>query len=103
MLSWTNNDSFVDHYEVWRSTSPYFNPGDAGSVKVDVSATMGAVSYTHVGALGDVNTNYYYVVRAFNDFGLLAPISNRVGEFDRELRETASTDFNWVGLPLMRT
>jgi hypothetical protein len=81
VLSWTNSDSLVDHYEVWRSTNPYFNPGDVGSTRVDVAATVGAMSYTDAGALGDVNTNYYYVVRAFNDFGLLAPISNRVGEF----------------------
>lgn len=100
LLSWQNTDSFVDHYEVWRSIDPYFEPGDAGSTKVDVPASLGTMSYSYVGGVGDVNTNYYYVVRAFNDFGLLAPISNRVGEFDRELRETTTSDFNWIGLPL---
>ncbi len=97
VLSWTNNDSFVDHYEVWRSTDPYFNPGDPGTIKVDVAATMGVMSYTDIGALGDVNNNYFYVVRAFNDFGLLAPISNRVGEYSI----TIMPNWNLISWPLI--
>ncbi len=101
VLSWTNTDSLVDHYEVWRSSSPYFNPYDAGSAKLgDVSAFVGAMSYSDVSVLGDIVNNYFYVVRAVNDFGLAAPISNRVGKLERELRETVSTDFNWIALPL---
>ena len=100
VLSWTNSDSLVDHYEVWSSTNPYFIPGDTGSTKVDIAATMGAMNYTAVGALGNVSVHHFYVVRAFNDFGLTSAISNRVGEVEYELRETAGSDLNWIALPL---
>ena len=99
VLSWNNTDSLVDHYEIWRSTDPYFTP-QGNTPYATVTAAVGTNNYTDIGALGDVNNNYFYVVRAFNDFGLLSPISNRVGEFDRELRETTGSDFNWIGLPL---
>ncbi len=103
VLGWTNSDALVDHYEVWRSTSPYFQPGDAGSSKLsEVSASVGSLVYTDTGALGDVNNNYFYIVRAFNDFGLLGPISNRVGEFDFGIEPGIGATLKWtyIGMPL---
>ncbi len=82
LLSWQNTDSYVDHYEVWRSTDPNFTIGGIGSSPyITVTASVGTLAFTDDGVIADSTTNYYYAVRAVNDFGLLAPISNRVGEF----------------------
>jgi hypothetical protein len=97
LLSWTNADALVDHYEVWRSTNRNFLPWDAGATKVaDVPAVLGGMSYTDVGAISTTATDYFYLVRAFNDFGLLSPISNRAGEINRGL----TTGLNLITLPL---
>jgi hypothetical protein len=104
VLSWSHTDTLVDHYEIWRSTQPYFSPGDVGASRIgnvipnDLIATTIYTDTTS--GIGNVNTNHFYVARAVNDYGLVSPISNRVGEFDYMLYETAGTDFTWIALPL---
>ncbi len=97
VLTWNNTDSLVDHYEIWRSTDPYFNP-QGTTPYATVTAGVGTNTYTDVGALGDVNNNYFYVVRAFNDFGLLSPISNRVGEIGYSLNN-AGNKYTLIAIP----
>jgi hypothetical protein len=101
VLTWNNGDALVERFEVWRSTDPYFTP-QGTTPYATVTADVGTNTYTDVGALGDVNNNYFYVVRAFNDFGLLSPISNRVGEYDYVITPGvgASLKLSVVGLPL---
>jgi hypothetical protein len=102
VLSWSHTQPEVTQYQVWRSTQPYFTPGDALSVKIGskTSPFTTTVTYIDNGAIGDVDNNFYYVVKAVNSFGLVSMVSNRVGAFNYQLRETAGTDYNWVALSL---
>ncbi|MBM4091423.1 MAG: DUF11 domain-containing protein [Planctomycetes bacterium] len=83
VLTWSHTDVVVDHYEVWRSTDPYFVPGEAGSEKRrDVSPPPlgNEASIIDVGALVQADVNYFYRVKAVNVTGEWA-VSNRVGVF----------------------
>jgi hypothetical protein len=101
VIGWLHADIYVDHYEVWRSSNPYFTPGEVGSVKLaDVIPSAGTGTYTDIGAIGDVNNNYYYVVKAVNSFGLVSPVSNRVGEYDYQLFTLTSLNKNDIALAL---
>lgn len=100
VLNWNHTDSYVNQYEVWRSSNPYFNPGDAGSVRLaNVVPSGGTGTYTDLGVIGNL-TNLYYVVRAVNIFGLQSPISNRVGKYDYQLFTTTSLTKNDIALVL---
>ncbi len=92
-LSWpavtyniSNEPTTITGYGIWRSTTPYFNPADAVSSSTQVTTTL-SLSWTDDGSvgsitpIGDVDNNYFYVVRAKNGSGWSAN-SNRVGEFD---------------------
>jgi hypothetical protein len=102
VLHWSHTQPEVTQYQVWRSTQPYFTPGDALSVNIGskTSPFTTTVTYIDNGAIGDVNNNYYYMVKAVNSFGLVSMVSNRVGAFNYQLQETAGTDYNWVALSL---
>lgn len=100
ILSWNHTDSYVNQYEVWRSSNPYFSPGDAGSVRLaTVVPSGGTGNYTDLGVIGN-STNLYYVVRAVNIFGLQSPISNRVGKYDYQLFTITSLTKNDIALVL---
>jgi hypothetical protein len=59
------------------------------------------MSDTDVGVLGDINTHHFYIVRANNDFGLIAPNSNQVGEFEFSIQPaTTSSKYTHISLPL---
>lgn len=104
VLSWSHTDTLVDHYEIWRSAQPYFSPGDVGSTKIsDVTPNdlITTTIYTDTASgIGDININYFYVARAFNDFGLLGPLSNRVGEYDYPSYTITSLTKNDIALVL---
>jgi hypothetical protein len=75
----------VDHYEVYRSASPYFAPDGPDSVKLaDVPAPVSGsgVSYTDTQAFEQPLTDYFYVVVAVNRWGLASSVSNRVAAFN---------------------
>lgn len=57
-LSW---GAVGSSYEVWRSSAPYFAPGDPGAVLVDTTAGLGFVD---TGAACETCDDRYYVVRA---------------------------------------
>ncbi len=76
-LSWSAV-SGASAYEVWRSASPYFSPGDAGSEQI---ATTADTSYTDANHVGDPATNYYYQIVAMEG-DCPVGVSERLGEFD---------------------
>ncbi len=92
-LSWPHQlDS--SQYEVWRGTSPYFDPDaaegalvstvDAGFVGAGASFQFtddGATPPPPVQIIGDPGTNYFWVLRSRNR-DAASGLSNRVGEFD---------------------
>jgi hypothetical protein len=103
VLSWLDILG-VAEYQIWRSTEPYFTPGDAGSSQIGSLTgpfTEPTITYTDTtAAIYDIVTNHYYMIRAVDGGGNVLEESNQVGEFDYELRETATTDFSWISLPL---
>ena len=76
----------MTQYGIWRSTQPYFDP-DAANCNCTKVAETADLNWTDDGSvgpitpIGDVNNNYFYVVRAQNSAGW-SPVSNRTGEFD---------------------
>lgn len=75
-------------YEVWRSSQPYFMPGDAGSTLLATvtppiyGSANGVLSYTDAGVIGATPNSMYYVVRAVNGVSRVSAESNRLGKFD---------------------
>ncbi len=92
-LSWPTVTG-VNGYHIYRDTIPYFTPTGAPY------ATATAGPYDDVGALGNIATNYFYVIRSACTNGFESANSNRVGEFDYRIRETATSDLNWIAIPL---
>ncbi|HUV30540.1 MAG TPA: Ig-like domain-containing protein, partial [Acidobacteriota bacterium] len=95
----------VDRYVVYRGTSAYFNPTPADSI----GATDGALlSLTDdniggVNVVGDTLNQYFYVVQVVDIYGNRSAPSNRVGEYDYQLLETATTNYNLVAVPFANT
>lgn len=90
-LGWSSITDAVE-YSLYRDTTPYFTPTDP---PLD---TLSSTNYPDTNVLGDVNTNYYYVVKAVCPSGFESPVSNRVGEFDFDLLETTGSDYVWIAL-----
>ncbi len=76
-LTWSETGVF----DVWRGTSPYFTPGDPGSVQIGNDVTS---PFTATGVLGNPAINYTFLVLAQNACGASSP-SNRTAEFDFSL------------------
>ncbi len=84
LLRWQHVDP-NSAYEVWRATSPYFDPAAGEGLLLSTEpATAGEMTYLDAGALGDHTQNYFYVLRGYLNNGTSDP-SNRVGEFDFQL------------------
>lgn len=75
-LSWSNPDDVCGH-AIYRSTSPYFTPSDLTLVGRKKRSVVG---YNSPVGVGDVNSNYTYVIRPV--IGFNEPESERIGEFD---------------------
>jgi hypothetical protein len=80
LLEWSHarDNVAIDHYVIYRATTPYFAATGGDSV----SGTKGT-SYLDLGAAGNTVTNYFYVVKATDPSRNLAQDSNQVGEYDR--------------------
>lgn len=82
LLSWYAYSTSIDHFEVWRSNTMTFLPGDTGSVQLSVSqppTSPGMLSYTDAGAWSSTTSSYYYLVRSVST-AAKASISNRTGK-----------------------
>ncbi|MEM7532868.1 MAG: lamin tail domain-containing protein [Chloroflexota bacterium] len=98
-LFWTALNDGVQ-VEVWRSPYPYFMAGDPDSELLSTLPSNRNSEDDNSPALQDITTNHFYRLRTVNQCGDGAS-SNTVGEFEYALTETGSSDFNWVGLPLI--
>ena len=76
-LTWSGTGVF----DVWRGTSPYFQPDDLGSIRIGNDVTS---PFTAAGVLGNPAINYTFLVLARNGCGASGP-SNRTAEFDFNL------------------
>jgi len=92
-LSWTATPG-ASTYELYRDSAPYFNPANPPY------QSLPGLSFDDLGALGDVNTNHYYVVKATYANGSQSERSNRVGEYDYPLVSTAPLNYNDIAMVL---
>jgi hypothetical protein len=111
-LSWsavntdtTGQETAIDHYVIYRGTKAYFTPTPSDSMGYADSSTLSFVDNDIGGAnvVGDVDTNYFYVIKAVDIYGNYSDASNRVGEYDYEIVVTPTTDFSYVTLPFTGT
>jgi hypothetical protein len=80
LLQWVDDESHLG-YTVHRSTAPYFAASEANLIATPETAQYIDAGGPGVDVIGDVNTNYFYLVIATNDpLGVLT--SKYVGEFD---------------------
>lgn len=96
-LSW--DDVSMPTYEVWRGTYAYFEPGDAYSTLLTSTAST---SYTDTtAAVGDANTNHFYLIQGKDSNGNVTYVSSRTGEFDYALTPGNPGDYkyNAIGVP----
>lgn len=99
LLSWEHLVE-NDGYEIWRGTTPYFDPdlGEGNQIQYQPKGPGGFITFIDTGVdwyynppadpqlppvqvIGDPATNYFWVVRGRNSDGV-SENSNRVGEFD---------------------
>lgn len=103
VLSWYGTNNSLNRYEVWRSSNlPYFTPGAANTTKltdVNPPANPGILTFTDSSVLGNVDTNYFYLVRSVSTTSKNSD-SNQAGEFEFFIYETTNTDYTWIGLVL---
>ncbi len=77
-LTWDPAPGDTDHYEVWRSSDPYFAP-DAGAEQLgDDIVAAGPFYYIDTTA----ETGYFYMVLAVEAGGGYSHYQSRVGKFD---------------------
>lgn len=77
LLSWSSAPT-TSKYQLFRSSAPYFTPGDWSSLLPLTEPT--GLSYPDPGALTPVNA-YFYVVKAVDATPAASESSNRVGKF----------------------
>jgi hypothetical protein len=87
ILNWVHRYEY-DSYEIWRSTEPYFAPGDPGSTRiadnVQPPALGDGASYSDAGAIQD-GVSYYYSVRGVTAERETSDPSNEAGLFVQSL------------------
>jgi len=98
-------ETSVDRYVIYRGTSAYFDPTDIDSIGFTDAQTTDFVDYDIGGAnvVGDMMTQYFYLVQTVDSWGNRSELSNRVGEFDYRLVTTPAGNYNLVGVPFEGT
>jgi hypothetical protein len=105
-LSWSPITSMT--YDVYRDTTAYFEPDTVNKtnrIASGISGSQPTITFTdnNIGGadvVGDVENNYFYVVIAVDGGGNMSGISNRVGEYDVDLKSTPTTDWNLIAGPV---
>jgi len=93
-------------YNIYRvANEAYFTPNTSNLLADRISGSQDIVTFVDAGdvghnVVGDVNNNYFYVVKAVDGGGNMSGISNRVGEYDVDLKSTPTTDWNLVAGPV---
>jgi len=112
LLTWSavtgdtsGKETSVEGYVIYRGTMAYFLSTPSDSIGYTDSITLSFADSDIGGAdvVGDVDTNYYYVVKAVDIYGNHSDVSNRVGEYDYEIVVTPTTDFSYITLPFTGT
>jgi parallel beta-helix repeat protein len=81
-LTWKQLEGGIDHFEVYRSTSPYFVPGTGAPLgNVGAPGPDKEAFYVDEHAFDSPPTNYYYIVLAVKGDGSKSPVMSRGGGF----------------------
>lgn len=91
------NPEIMDHYTVYRSTSPDFIPGASDSIAGIIHPDT---TFTDLGAL-NASQSYYYLVKAVDQALNRSSKSNMGYKLNKIVNENAGAtgDRNWVSLP----
>jgi hypothetical protein len=81
-FDWTDDGNIYVSYQLWRSESPYFAPGDASSTMIWEGHDFSTIDYDSDFAIKDPDTNYYYQLRTLNCTGTASADDNQEAEFD---------------------
>ncbi|MCX6033191.1 MAG: hypothetical protein NT169_28390 [Chloroflexi bacterium] len=81
-LDWSFAGAEITTYEIWRSTTPYFAPGDPDAERRKAVPSAGPLNWAETGGLGDPTVNYTYRVRSLNVLSQTVGMSQAVGEFE---------------------
>ncbi|HHB90148.1 MAG TPA: DUF11 domain-containing protein [Anaerolineae bacterium] len=81
-FDWSLTGDIYVSYQLWRSESPYFTPGDAGTTLVWEGHDFSTIDYDSDFAIGNPDTNYYYQLRTLNCTGTASSDDNQSAEFD---------------------
>jgi len=81
-FDWTADGNIYVSYQLWRSESPYFAPGDASSTMIWEGHDFSTIDYDSDFAIKDPDTNYYYQLRTLNCTGTASADDNQEAEFD---------------------
>lgn len=81
-LDEANNPATPGAYRTYRHTDPYFTPSAANRISITADSELIDNNIGGTNVIGDVTTNYFYVVRTEDAAGSLSTWSPRVGEFD---------------------
>ena len=85
-FDWSQDGDIYASYQLWRSESPYFTPGDASSTMIWEGHDFSTIDYDSDIAIKDPNINYYYQLRTLNCTGTAsADDPSQEGEFDFSL------------------
>jgi hypothetical protein len=76
VLAWPAVPIDANGYQVWWSTAPYVQPGDAGA-----GSTLLPPSSTGLIRPNSSGVNYFYVMQGINGLGQVSPLSKRTGQF----------------------
>jgi uncharacterized repeat protein (TIGR01451 family) len=85
MFDWTNSGDIYKSYQLWRSETPYFTPGDTGSTLVWEGKDFSTIDYDSDLAISHPDTNYYYQLRTLNCTESASADDNQSAEFDFSL------------------
>ena len=70
------------NYRVYRSTSPYFSSHIGNRIANPALSQQTDNDFGGANVIGDIDANYFYLVRSRHNGDYLSVQSNRVGEFD---------------------
>jgi hypothetical protein len=81
-LDWQPVGADAALYDIWRSTAPYFAPGDASATRLGSVAPGAALNWSGGAGVGDPAVNYTYRIRSLDVLSRTVGISQAVAEFD---------------------
>ncbi len=81
-MDWSQDGDIYVTYQLWRSETPYFTPGDASSILVWEGHDFSAIDYDSDIAYKTPGVNYYYQLRTLNCTQTASADDQQAGEFD---------------------